>query len=274
MIVDTHVHTVAADRQRYPLAPAYTFDWVRDHPVPTEDLVPRMARAGVDRVVLVHPASAHGYDNGYTADSLRNFPGRFAGVCNIDVLATDAAERLRHWTARGMRGIRLFTTVPGGEQDWLDSPRTFPVWEEAARLGVPVCVQMTFRRFDALRRMLDRFPRVTVALDHVAGAAGRGPGSDGAKALFALAGYPQLHVKFSTGSLDRNVNPQAREFYAALIAAFGAGRLLWGSNYPATWHDDYGALLSLARETLAFAGDGDRALMFGGNALRLWPELA
>jgi predicted TIM-barrel fold metal-dependent hydrolase len=38
-----------------------------------------------------------------------------------------------------MRGLRLFTTTET-EGTWLDDPRTFPVWERAGSLGIPICI--------------------------------------------------------------------------------------------------------------------------------------
>ena len=56
-----------------------------------------------------------------------------------------------------------------------------------------------------------------------------------------------------------------------LIERFGVERLMWGSNFPMDNRRDIGGLLRLAQEQLAFLSESDRARLFGGNALRLWP---
>ena len=52
MIVDTHVHIVAADQHRYPrqLGHAGISSWVHDLPV--EEMLRHMNEAGIDRAVL------------------------------------------------------------------------------------------------------------------------------------------------------------------------------------------------------------------------------
>jgi predicted TIM-barrel fold metal-dependent hydrolase len=50
---------------------------------------------------------------------------------------------------------------------------------------------------------------------------------------------------------------------------------MWGSNYPA--HPEaYGSLpdsWALGQRDLSFLSEADRRLVFGDNALRLWPDL-
>jgi predicted TIM-barrel fold metal-dependent hydrolase len=274
MIIDSHVHTIPAKDEPYPMPPGpYAYSYVKDHPVTNRQFVAAMDAADVDGAVVVHAMT---HDNSYTADALKQWPGRLAGVCIVAERQPDAPERLRYWTReRGMRGVRLFLTRPsGGEQDWLNDPAVFPLWEEAQHLEVPICVQMTFRNFDRLREMLERFPRVLIALDHTAGAASQGADSTGAQALYALAANPRVHVKFSTGHIDPARNPRAPEFFRGLLDAFGAGRVMWGTNYPPSWDDDYGALLRMAQRTFEFATASERDLVFGGAAVAMWPELA
>ena len=64
---------------------------------------------------------------------------------------------------------------------------------------------------------------------------------------------------------------QRINFPTALLERFGARRLMWGSNFPMDNRRGIPGLLALAQETLGFVSASDRALMFGGNALALWP---
>ena len=95
---------------------------------------------------------------------------RFTGVFSVDVLAPDAPEKIRYWVGRKLTGMRLFTagsTMPN-QADWVDDPRSFPAWECASELRIPVCMQMTVKAIPQLIRMLERFPKVPVILDHLA----------------------------------------------------------------------------------------------------------
>src|SRR5438105_4906637 len=158
VVVDTHVHPIAKDDDRYPLragerAPGGVRAGRRpgeggmvEKALKTEEMLAAMNRAGVQRAVLVQSAGLYGFDNSYIADSAKSHAGRCLALCAIDVLAEDAPQVLRYWIEeRGMHGIRL--TAP----DELDNPATFRIWEQARELGVPVDIQMQPRHLLKLR---------------------------------------------------------------------------------------------------------------------------
>jgi predicted TIM-barrel fold metal-dependent hydrolase len=62
-------------------------------------------------------------------------------------------------------------------------------------------------------------------------------------------------------------------FFGRLVADFGAARIAWGSNYPAS-ERSLPDLLSLAQDTLAFLPDRDRERIFSLTARTLYPSLA
>ena len=62
-------------------------------------------------------------------------------------------------------------------------------------------------------------------------------------------------------------------FLGKLIGEFGADRLAFGSNFPAT-AGTLQDILGKARAAFAFANSHDQALIFGGTAQRLYPMLA
>ena len=62
-------------------------------------------------------------------------------------------------------------------------------------------------------------------------------------------------------------------FFPKIVAAFGAKRIAFGSNFPA--HEGpMKRLLHEAQEALACLADADRAEIFCGTAKRLYPKLA
>ena len=62
-------------------------------------------------------------------------------------------------------------------------------------------------------------------------------------------------------------------FFPRLVEAFGAGRIAWGSNFPAH-AGTMAALLGEARHALACLSEADQAMIFSGTARRLYPALA
>ncbi|MGH7932473.1 MAG: amidohydrolase family protein [Candidatus Binataceae bacterium] len=273
MVVDTHVHVVAEDQRRYPrqLSGAHT-EWVRD--TSGEKVLSLMGEAGIDRTMLVQAYGAYKYDNSYAADCAVAHPDRFASVCIVDPLQNDAPDKLSYWVKeRHVRGMRLFNlTEPEG--NWLDDPRTFPLWERAASLAIPLCVCTRFHDLPRLRPALERFPGVPLALDHLGlPRLDDGPPYDALKPLFEMARLPNVYLKFSTVSMYavRRGKSTARELFQRLLERFGARRMMWGSNYPATYDRSLKAQLELARGELSFLPEEDRRWLFGETALTLWP---
>jgi predicted TIM-barrel fold metal-dependent hydrolase len=276
MIVDTHVHAVSEDQRKYPrqVTPGAPGEWVQN--MSAEMLLSLNAEAGIDKTVLVQAYSAYRYDNSYTADCAASYPDRFASVSILDPLQADTPDNLSYWVReRGMRGLRLFTTTET-EGTWLDDPRTFPVWERASFLGIPMCIMALFHQLPRVRSVLERFPTVMVALDHLAvPRLSGGPPYDGAQALFDLARFPNLYLKFSSVNLYAASRGKSNvmEFFSRLLDCFGASRMMWGSNFPATNDRSLKEQYDLARNELSFVAEADQRRLFGETALSLWPML-
>jgi L-fuconolactonase len=274
VIVDTHVHVVAEDNERYPLRPtSISLGWFRDAPVTVEGLLERMTAAGVDRAVLVQPMTAYGFDNRYVIDAARTHPDRLTSVVVIET-ADEPARRLRAMVSEGVTGVRLFT-IGNPALTRLDGPDALGVCEVAADLGLRVVVTILSHQLPELRTMLERFPETTVALDHcgfpdLCG----GPPYAEAGDLFELATLPNLSLKVSGHLLEQaEASGDPRDFVDHLAAAFGADRLLWGSDYPQTHDRPYGALVEMGRAVCSRLPPADQRCFLGENALRLWPEL-
>jgi L-fuconolactonase len=279
-VIDIHPHIVSPDTKKYPLAPlgGTQSTWSSERPTTYDMLIAAMDDAGVDKAAIVHSSTAYGYDNRYVVDAVAAVPSRFTAVCSIDVMAPDAAKTFDHWLARGCTGMRLFTTgstLPD-QATWFVDPKTFPFWEHAAAKNIPVCMQMKQEGLPLLRQIMDRFPKVTIILDHLA----RAPFEDGApysKAadFLALAKYKQVYLKIT----PVNVTPKSwgkatpESFFGKIVDTFGADRIAWGSNFP----NSVGTLseiLGAARRAFSFAKPSDQDWIFGKTALALYPVLA
>jgi len=133
MHVDTHIHVISEDEERYPLNPSNaTGPWYREDPCSVERLMTLMDDAGVDAAVIVQAISAYQYDNRYCAESARRFPERFTSVACTDLAAADAvAEVRRVVNDEHMRGIRWVAIRDGG----ITEPHA--VWDVIGELAVP-----------------------------------------------------------------------------------------------------------------------------------------
>ena len=279
-VIDIHPHIVSPDTKQYPLAPlgGTQSTWSSERPTTYKMLLAAMDDAGVDKAAIVHSSTAYGYDNRYVVDAVAAVPSRFTAVCSIDVMAPDAIKTFDHWLVRGCTGMRLFTTgstLPD-QATWFIDPKTYPFWEHAAAKNIPVCMQMKQEGLPLLRQIMDRFPKVTIILDHLA----RAPFKDGqpysrAADFLELAKYKQVYLKIT----PVNVTPKSwgkatpESFFGKIVDTFGASRIAWGSNFP----NSVGALseiLGAARKAFSFAKASDQDWIFGKTALALYPVLA
>lgn len=280
-VIDTHCHILSDDLDRYPRAPigGKQSEWATARPVTAEGLLARMDNVGIRQAVLVQATTAYGYDNSYVQDSRRAYPDRFIAVGTFDPLAPDAGARLADLCGDGgLAGVRLFTsgsTVPA-QGEWFAAPETEEFWATAARLDVPVCMQMRLGPATGqLVSVLERFPTVRVLLDHMGYPDIAASPSQAGKDVAALAIHPGLHLKLTHRNLERLRDAgkeQAHAFLAPVLDAFGAERIAWGSNCPAA-EQPLGELLELAADVLVSLSGLERENIFAGTARRLYPGL-
>ena len=62
-------------------------------------------------------------------------------------------------------------------------------------------------------------------------------------------------------------------FFGRLVSEFGASRIAWGSNFPAS-ERSLPELLALAQDALRFLPETDREWIFSRTAQTLYPALA
>src|SRR5579872_2998211 len=280
MTIDIHPHVISSDTQRYPNAPVggHKSEWSSERPVSVEQMIAAMDLAGISKAALVQASTCYGHDNSYLADAVAAHPERFTGVFSVDVLAPDAPEKIRYWAGRKLTGMRLFTagsTMPN-QADWVDDPRSFPAWETAGQLGIPLCMQMTVKAIPQLVHMLERFPKVPVILDHLAKPTlSDGPPYTGAAAVFQLAEYKNLFLKLTPRTVAEAQSGRATHatFFPLLVSKFGASRIAWGSNYPAS-DGTLTELLKASQAALSVLPAEDREWIFAGTAQTLYPALA
>lgn len=220
----------AAPRARY--TPPYGSDFASWH-----DAVPSpWPRRGV----LVQ-TSFLGTDNTELLAELQAHPQTLRGVAVIDPL--HGADGLDALHRAGVRGIRLNLAGAAGHD--LDAARLPGCLADALALrGWNVELHTDPGLLPGVLAHID--PRLTVVLDHF----GRPAGAHAADATFRAvadrlaAGGAPVHVKLSAAYRLGELDPRtlARRWRDLL----GSRRLLWGSDWPCTNHEDradYPALL-------------------------------
>ena len=267
MLIDTHVHVISPDLERFPLRPpgVNTGPWWETHPCSADLLRLLMADGGVDRAVLVQGVGAYGFDNDYTLSASTDAPEMFANVVCTDRRDEDATMTLRALVERGARGYRWFMVHDDAR---LEEPRA--LWDALAALSVSVVMTFLADRLEDFAAAVPRLPDLPLAVDHCAFA----DLSQGIPdSLAALGAFDNVYLKVSTHALRSAARGgDAAEAVAELGARFD-GRLMWGSDFSQTHDVPYPELAEEGRKAAAKLDDAHRDAYLAGSALTLWPEL-
>jgi L-fuconolactonase len=267
-IIDPHVHVWKHD-PRFPWAPETT------HP-PEGDATPEMLldlmRAhGVARTVLVQVIH-YRWDNSYALDALRRYPEHFQAVARVNPNSPAAPDDLSRRVEEGFRGVRL-SPAADAAGDWIDGPLMPPLWQRAESLGVPMLILAPATRLPDVERLIERYPALTVVIDHMADCPIDRP--DLLEGLLRLARYPKVFVKIShTWSLSAGAYPYTDTFAQVkrVYDAFGPQRLMWGTDWPLIQnYCGYGKALSVVRDEMPFLNAEDKEWILGRTVERIWP---
>ena len=277
LVVDTHVH-VWEISEKYPVGPtAPQFTSKPDEPATADQLIADMDANGVDWTVLVQ-TSWSTWDNGYIADSVERFPGRFIGHGMLDPQdEAGNAEAARYWIEdRGLIGFR-FHPMYYPDVKVLTTDGNRAMWDVLAAHEAVVQFHTSPPFADQIAEIAKRYPSMKLLIDHMGY-----PTLDGGVAewqpILDLAQLPNLFVKI----LD--VKGRSKEefpfgdmhgFVKALVNDFGAERCLWGTGYPAHHRTKHNWLsledeLRLVREGFDFLSEAQRDRILGGTAAEVW----
>ncbi len=272
MLIDAHIHALSPDRRRYPVqprlveVPGATRSWWEEAPISAEEWLPEFSRSGVASGVLVQAFTSYGFDNSYVADSVAARPESFVGVGILDDTAPDAVQQMRRWVGeRGLHGIRIVAAGKGKDEVLCANQ----VWEEAAHLRISLSFLMNFEQIPRLRLLLDHLHEVPVVVEHAAYASAvTGPNSLVPQAFLKLSRYPLVSTKVTGMNFaalrERGADPA--KFMRQVVSAFGAERVMWGSNYPATHDRPYADLVDEGRAVCIGLTRQEQEYVFGKTA--------
>lgn len=231
-----------------------------------EDLMRQLDQYGIDKAVLVQyradlppPGNT---DNAYHVQCLSRYPSRLASVGIVDWTQNDALTTLASWAGQGIKGLRL----DGDARSHGNDP--YAIWKKAAELKMNVSV---YNRLDQIPAIVQQCPDLKIHLEHCGQ-----PRLNGEKVL-EFARYPNVYVKFSVGGLSA-FSKQAylyldvRPFVENLFQKFGADRIMYSSDYPASGKViGYGKVLYYLLREISTLSWADKEWVMGKTALSLWP---
>lgn len=272
MRIDAHQHFWRIARGDYgwltpQLAPLYRdFD--------PSDIEPLLRSCGIDRTILVQAAPTVA-ETEFMLDIAARTPFVAGVVGWVDFDSPRAPDDITRLAAdRHLVGIRPMVQDIA-DDDWLVRPSHRPVFEALIAHGLVFDALVLPRHLSRLHIVLERHPRLTTVIDHGAKPEIRhGKIEPWHADMTRLAAFPNVTCKLS--GLVTEARPQwtiddLQPYAAHLLAAFGAERLIFGSDWPVCtlatsyeqWHD-------VANRLLPALTEAERAAVFGGNAARIY----
>ncbi len=245
---------------------------------PVESLLNQMDRNGVAHAILIQMMGQT--NNAYQSACVRKYPGRFASVVIVDTDRPDAPATLARLAEEGASGVRLRATTRSPGADPL------AIWRAAARLGLAVSCGGSAAEFasDEFAALAARLPDLKIVVEHLGSV---NHPVDAAQeelrqTVFGLARFPNVYIKIhGLGEFCRRALPVTEPFpferpipplLDQACDAFGPTRVMWGSDYPpVSGREGYRLALRLTMEQLATRSEADRAAIFGGTALAVFP---
>ena len=206
------------------------------------------------------------------------YPDKFTGVFSVDVTAADGPEKMRYWFSRGCTGQPIFTRGSTMKDAWVavDDQKIFPSYEVAEELGIAVALNPQVKKFHELENILKQFPKVNFVLENL----GKSDFTDGApfnnaKPLWDLSRFPNLYLKIKTENNLQSSKGKSTPatIFAKIVSIYGAHRMAWGSNYPAS-KGTLKEFTDLAKQCYASLPQSDQDWILGKTALKLYPALA
>ena len=189
------------------------------------DLMELGERAGVGHFIVQSVATTAKQVrsiNGFIAASVEGDP-RLTGLGTMHPEVEDMAAEIDHLCELGLLGIKIHPDIQAFP---IDDPRMMQTYELCEERGLPILMHTGDYRYDfsnpnRLIPVLKRFPSLTVIGAHMGG------WSLWDKAYEALHDYPNLWVDCSS-----TMPFSSPEVAKRLIRAYGADRVLFGTDYP------------------------------------------
>ena len=239
-----------------------------------QDLVPLLARHGIERTILVQAAPTEA-ETAFLLDiAERNHSvAGVVGWCDFD--AHDASERIARLSGNPLLvGLRpMVHDIP--DENWLARPSLAPAFAAVAAHDLVFDALLRPQHIAPLLAVLDRHPTLAVVVDHAAKPdLISGEIANWREDIAAVAARPQTFCKISglvTEASAGWTTETLRPAVSHLLAVFGPDRLIWGSDWPVvTLRADYSRWFETVAELLAPLPEADRAAIMGGNAQRLY----
>jgi L-fuconolactonase len=285
-----HDVVMTIDAPRVPRVDAHHHVWdlrVRDQPwitgtamapirrnFTTDDLAPALAECGIDATIVVQTVAS--VDE--TVELLQlaadtDFVAGVVGYVDLDRDGvSDQLDRLLDGpNGQWLVGIRHVVEAEP-DPNWLLRPQVLAGLVEIAERGLTYDLLIGSHQFDAASQAVAAVPSGRFVLDHLAKPAIASRCFEPwATHIADLAAHPNVFAKVS--GLVTEAGPSwtagdLQPYVDHALSSFGAGRLLFGTDWPVCLlAGSYAQVHDSAETCLAALSDDETAAVFGGNAI-------
>jgi L-fuconolactonase len=283
MIIDSHCHAWRA--------------WPYDKKVPDPDhrgsieaLLYEMNTHGVDHATVVcarigDGAGGDGFgnedNNDYVAAFARKHPDRISPWVDVDCIwrkehhKLGAVKRLHEELDRN--SATGFTHYVGEQDGWFATDEGREFFRAAAERKVIASLAMSPEWFPALREIAKENSTLPILIHHMSFPGNR----DGVynesdlNEFVKMAELPNIGVKISGFNYNSHKKwnfpyPDSQKLFKIIFDAYGAKRLYWGSDFPASRDMlTYTQALEVLRSSVDFVSAADKELILGDNLAKL-----
>lgn len=277
--IDAHMHLFAPNGEQYPRGIHALYP--RERSALVEDYLQTMDDNDIAHSVIV---SLDEHDD-YTRDVVKAHPDKFSAVAVMNPAHPDPVHDLKaRVAAMPIIGYRIWELGDDGAP--VKDLRFFPLLEEMSDRGIVAWFYSSPDQMRMLPRVLEQLPDLKVVLNHLGFCQTEILTDEWARPristdippvtlpqVLSMAAYPQVAVHFS-GHYAFSQEPfpyfDLKNISLDLLAAYGADRLLWASDWP--WIAEmpgYAAVGDIVDLHLSSLSEAERGLVLGGNAARI-----
>ena len=269
MGIDSHHHFWRVARGDYGWLTADSFPVLYRDYLPG-DLAPLLKQCGIDKTILVQGAQTIA-ETEFLLE-IADATAFVAGVVGwVDFEAANAAEDIAR-LARRKKLVSLRPMLQDLEDDaWILRPGIAPAIEALRKSGLRFDALVFPRHLPHLIHFLERHADLAAVIDHGAKPyIARGEIEPWATQMRHIAKTTDATCKLSGLATEAGDNWSAEKlkpYVDVLLDAFGASRLMWGSDWPVlNLAGDYVRWFGAAEELTAPLSAGERERIFGGTA--------
>ena len=243
---------------------------------PPELLLELMDKVGIDRAVLQLPPVDL---NKFFARVVHEYPRRFIGLCHIDEdvpYTKENIEKLHIYVEElGLRGMYHEPLRDWDGYDNFHTDKFDPFWAEVESMGVPVNIggpYHTEKLIPKLAALLKKFPKLTLVITNG-----------------ILPYYMKNGITDVLSDIIKNYDVQTEilplivdygpkdELIRLLYDAFGASKIVWGSEFaayevvgPPFYPEKYVQYLEYIEKRCPYMSESDIELIHGDNLKRVY----